>query len=355
MEQGLNLALQFIRDVPQYKFPPEYYEPGDDSEREIITLQPGAETVIISAKTANGEQITIYWDMSYGAVLVKVSSAGGPIIKRLNGIVREQQLTQFQQQQIAELGITSIRILKYQLEFAKDKSGNPQLIIIQTITEGVDTTHGCNTWGTLIYNLDGQLLFEIGGHQELRSGWINWYLTPDARWIILWQPNEFQPIFHRISDLEARLEKKGSWLRIDRLDWVPTISPYLITSFSYKPCLESKPDKPGKTDNHNKEYGDTGTGTITLEAYKEYLISIHELKLSETDEFINDGYLEVNVNEWPFEYTGSFSREDFAGKLGISSSHHSRDSHIPITVKCEFMIDLHRRRLIPIKTLIINN
>ena len=69
MEQGLNLALQFIRDEPQYKFPPENYEPGDDSEREIITPQPGAETVVISAKTAKGEQITIYWDMSYGAVL----------------------------------------------------------------------------------------------------------------------------------------------------------------------------------------------------------------------------------------------------------------------------------------------
>ena len=347
MEQGLNLALQFIRDVPQYKFPPEYYEPGDDSEREIITPQPGAETVVISSKSAKGEQITIYWDMSYGAVLVKVADDREPIIKRLNGIVREEQLTPFQQQQIAELGITSVRILKYQLEFAKDQSGNPQLIIIQTIENGCDIMHGCNTWGTLIYNLDGQLLFEIGGHQELRSGWMNWFLTPDAKWIMLWQTHEFQPIFHRISDLEARLVKTKTWLRINRIDWVPTISPYPITNFSYKPCLESKPNKPGKTDNHNKEYCDTDTRTITLEAYKEYLISIHELEPLEQDEFTNDGYLLVNVNEWPFEYTGSFSRNDFAGKLGISSSHHSRDSHIPITVKSSFMIDLHRRRLMP--------
>jgi hypothetical protein len=30
MEQGLNLALQFIRDVPTYKFPAEYYEPDEE-------------------------------------------------------------------------------------------------------------------------------------------------------------------------------------------------------------------------------------------------------------------------------------------------------------------------------------
>ena len=114
MEQGLNLALQFIRDVPRYKFPIEYEEPGDEADREIITPRPGAETTMISAMvgSSGNERITVYWDMSYGAVLVKATGDGRePTVKRLDGIIYEHPLTPFQQ--IAELGITSVRILKY--------------------------------------------------------------------------------------------------------------------------------------------------------------------------------------------------------------------------------------------------
>lgn len=339
MEQGLNLALQFIHDIPKYKFPIDYEEPGDEEDREIITPRPGAETAMISAMVggSGNERITIYWDLSYGAVLVKVVGDGEPVIKMLPGVACERELTPLQQ--IAELGITSVRILKYQLEFAKDQHGHPQLIVIQTVEQGNDIMHGCETWSTLVYNLDGRLLFEIGGLQVLRTGWMNWQLTPDGKWIILWQPEAFQPIIHKVSDLEARLaEPGGYWLRVDRLDWLPKISPFPVSNIGYIPKLTSRPECP--TQQYRQE-------PITLEAYRDYLCAGGYLGKDEPLE--ESGYLVVLVNDLGGEcqYEGGLSSDDFRGQLGNELSCPKKSGYnCPITHRHQFMIDLHRRCLI---------
>ena len=227
---------------------------------------------------------------------------------------------------------------RYQLEFAKDQQGHPQLIVIQTIERGVDTMHCCETWSTLVYNLDGQLLFEIGGLQVLHSGWMNWMLTPDAKWIILWQPDAFQPIFHRISDLEARLSQPGGYhLRVDRLDWVPKISPFPVSNISYIPKLRSQSERPRQSYSHEP---------ITLKAYRDYLLSTGALDGDESLE--ETGYLIVCLNDLPGQYSGCISSDNFAGRIGLELSRGHKSTDIPITDKGNFMIDLHRRRLMPI-------
>lgn len=344
MEQGLNLALQFIKDVPKYKFPLNYYEADEEldneKERDIIKPRPGAETAMISTITDSGNtRISVYWDLSYGAVLVKAVSGEEQAVKPLNGIIYEHELPPFQQN--ADLGITSVRILKYQLEFAKDRHGRPHLIIIQTINSGVNTIHCSKTWNTLVYNLDGNLLFTIGGEQELRSnetiqGWMNWMLTPDGKWIILWQPNEFQPIFHRISDLEARLAKTGGYhLQVDRLDWLPKISPFPVSNIIYIDKLTSRPEHPSQLYSHEP---------ITLEAYRDYLLSTGDL---DGDVSLEEaGYLIVYTND--LQGQNSFTSSDnFADRLGLEQSHGHKSTDIPITNKGNFMLDLHRRRLMP--------
>jgi hypothetical protein len=317
MESGLSLALQFIRENPLKE------EPAATAEK-----------LMICGTSSSGEQITVYWDFAYGAVLVNSLGA-----KRLNNVQTEYPLQP--SQHITELGLDKVSIQRRQLEFAKDRDGNAVLIVIQTITNGLDMLHGSLTFSTLVYNLTGQLIFEIGGGQELHSDepidrWMNWFMTPDTKWLILWRLSEFQPVICNIAELEQKVKKTGWWLRIDRLDWVPTITPYPLTSLYYLANLTSRPDKPNKA---------FDTEIITLEAYRKHLIDNHELK--EGDKLVESGYLVIDVNGWHSEYTGCFSREDFAGKLGISSSHHSRDSHMPITVKSRVMIDLHRRSLMP--------
>jgi len=346
METTLNLALRFICENPINKYSGKYDDLEDNGigdagkSDEIITPRPDAEITMISSRLADGSRITIYWDMSYGPVLV-IDNRDNKDIKRLSGV----PLTSFLQAGLAQLGITHVRFLRHQLEFAKDKEGQPKLIIIQTITQCKESTPECKTWKTLIYNLSGQLLFEIEGEQDVRNipGWMNWLLTPDGRWIILWQSDCFQPLFYRISDLEDRLiKKKGYHLRVDRLDWIPKISPYTISNITYLPRL---PSSPSNMVNEYDEYK-----PITHDEYLKYLRCVGELDADETlDE---DGYLLVNVNDLAGSnnYNGAIASNSSDGHLGTEISHGHKSTNIPITCEGPFMIDLHKRRLIPISS-----
>lgn len=177
----------------------------------------------ISSMIENDTKVHIYWDMSYGILYTSesISNPGQtPIITKLPFTFKNSATTS---------------IKKHELQFDSHNTV-PKYIIAQTIATGYDNMHDRNCYSFNIYDTCGRCLIWIYLHGIGDDYLLNWHVTNDHKWIIVWRNDKFQPIIFNMDEINVKLTELDYKypLRFDRLDWLCVVSPYSVYHIEYK-------------------------------------------------------------------------------------------------------------------------
>lgn len=187
-----------------------------------------------TSTNSNTNTITVYWDLSYGPLYICKSSideTANYTIKKLYGPGRTCSADLAYPESVFNC---PKQIHECYLKFV-DINTVPTYIMIHSIASGYDSMHNMYSDTYDLWDINGNMLLAITLELHNLNSKINWYFTEDNKWIIIWDNEKFQPIIINVDELITN-QKEINYeyaLRIDRMDWVYTVSPFTVMGMYY--------------------------------------------------------------------------------------------------------------------------